>query len=268
MRFPISFLKLAARSFAVLSLLLVCGSLRAQQPKDLKPQGYVNDFAGVLSADAKEKLTALCTEVDQKAGAQIAIVTVSSLEGEAIEDYSIDLATRWGVGPKQQARGILILLAPTEHKYRFEVGYGLEGILPDGKVGSFGREGVPLLRQNDFSGAMLLWTNRVASVIAQDKGITLDAASQTPPPASDESQPASLPIFQIIFFLFFFGFPLLSYFIRLLFGRSRYSRGGRSPWWIGPFMGGGSWGGGGGGGGGFGGFGGGGFGGGGASGGW
>src|ERR1700676_1959659 len=113
---------------------------RAEQVKNLKPQGYVNDFAGVLSASAKEKLTALCAEVDRKAQAQIAIVTVSSLGGQPIEQFSIDLATQWGVGPKQQARGILILLAPNDRKNRVEVGYGLEAILPDGKVGGFGRE--------------------------------------------------------------------------------------------------------------------------------
>ena len=78
-------------------------------------------------------------------------------------NISIDLATAWGIGPKQKARGVLILLAPNDRKYRIEVGYGLEGILPDGKVGGFGREAVPFLRQNDYSGAVLLMTERVAA---------------------------------------------------------------------------------------------------------
>src|ERR1039458_1003367 len=95
--------------------------LHSEQVKSLKPQGYVNDFAGVLNAQAKGTLTALCAEVDQKTKAQIAIVTVSSLEGESIEQYSIDLATEWGVGPKQQARGLMILLAPNDRKDRIEV---------------------------------------------------------------------------------------------------------------------------------------------------
>jgi len=59
-------------------------------------------------------------------------------------------ATQWGVGPKQQARGVLILLAPNDRKYRVEVGYGLEAILPDGKVGGFGREWSPC-----FSGTIM-----------------------------------------------------------------------------------------------------------------
>src|SRR4029077_7304841 len=104
--------------FVVCVLVLAAAQLRAEQIKNLKPQGYVNDFAGVLSAPAKEKLAALCAEVDQKTKAQIAVVTVSSLEGEPVEQFSIDLATQWGIGPKQQARGVLILLAPNDRKYR------------------------------------------------------------------------------------------------------------------------------------------------------
>src|SRR5579864_2266929 len=112
-----------AKFFArpLLFLLVFCvPATRAEQVKNLKPQGYVNDFAGVLSASAKDKLTALCAEVDQKTKAQIAVVTVSSLEGEPVEQFSIDLAMQWGIGPKQKATGILILVAPNDRKYRFE----------------------------------------------------------------------------------------------------------------------------------------------------
>ncbi|MGH9732087.1 MAG: TPM domain-containing protein, partial [Candidatus Acidiferrales bacterium] len=94
----------------------------AQNPRSLRPQGYVNDFAHVLAPDSRKAIEALCQEVDRKAQAQIAVVTVRSLEGRSIEGYSIDLATRWGIGPKQKDRGVLILLAPNEHQYRIEVG--------------------------------------------------------------------------------------------------------------------------------------------------
>src|SRR5579864_4295482 len=279
---PRSYTSSAARYLVILSAILFSfptGTF-AQKLKDLKPQGYVNDFANVLSASAKQKLTALCAEVDTKAGAQIAVVTVSSLEGQEIEQYSVDLATRWGVGPKQQSRGVMILFAPNEHKYRFEVGYGLEEILPDGKVGGFGREAVPLLRQNNYDAAVLLMTQRVASVIAADKGVTLDALTGVAPPRShsgDSTSGSGITIHEIfiaIFVLIFLSRLILPIFL----GGPRYGRRGGSGWWIGPMIGGsmgrggGSWGGGGfgggGGGGGFGGFGGGGFGGGGASGSW
>jgi uncharacterized protein len=268
-----------AKSIArpLLFLLVLCvPAAGAEQVKNLKPQGYVSDFAGVLSAQAKDKLTALCAEVEQKAKAQIAIVTVSSLEGEPIEQYSIDLATQWGVGPKQSARGVLILVAPNDRKYRVEVGYGLEPILPDGKVGGFGREAVPFLRQNDYSGAVLLITQRVAGVIAADQKVTLDTLSGVPSPApeSDNSPAPFGNLVGVLVFAVFLFFPVIGFLLRLFFGfgGSARSRRGGGMWMGGPWYGGGSMGGGGswggGGGGGFGGFGGGSFGGGGASGSW
>jgi serine/threonine protein kinase/TPR repeat protein len=153
------------------------GVSKPEQLKNLKPQGYVNDFALVLSTQAKEKLTAMCVEVDQKAKAQIAVVTVSSLEGEPVEQFSNDLAARWGVGRKQ-SRGVLILLAPNEGKYRIEVGDGLEPILSDDKVGRFSREGAPFLQRSDYDDATLLLTQRVADVIADDQ--TAERIPQTP----------------------------------------------------------------------------------------
>ena len=223
---PFRLAKILARSLLLVFVFCVPAT-RAEQVKNLKPQGYVNDFAGVLSAQAKDKLTALCAEVDQKAKAQIAIVTVSSLEGEPIEQYSIDLATQWGVGPKQSARGVLILVAPNDHKYRIEVGYGLEPILPDGKVGGFGREAVPFLRQNDYSGAVLLITQRVASVIAEDQKVTLDTLSgvSTAAPEADTA-PSPFeklaPLMPII--LIFIFFPVVGFLARLFFGGSTRSR--------------------------------------------
>jgi uncharacterized protein len=272
---PFRLPKFVARSLLVL-LVLCVPAARAEQVKNLKPQGYVNDFAGVLSAQAKDKLTALCAEVQQKTKAQIAVVTVSSLEGEPIEQFSIDLATSWGIGPKQLDRGILILLAPNDHRDRIEVGYGLEPILPDGKVGGFEREAVPLLRQNDYSGAVLLFTQRVAAVIAEDQKVTLDTLSGISPsePETDNSPAPSGNLVEFLIFAVFLFFPLIGFVLRLFFGfgGSARSRRGGGMWMGGPWYGGGSMGGGGswggGGGGGFGGFGGGSFGGGGASGSW
>ncbi len=213
---------------------------RAEQVKNLKPQGYVSDFAGVLSAQAKEKLTALCAEVDQKTKAQIAVVTVSSLEGEPVEQFSIDLATQWGVGPKQQARGVMILLAPNDRKYRIEVGYGLEAILPDGKVGGFGREAVPFLQRNDYDGAVILLTQRVAAVIAIDQNVTLDALSGIAPPApASEPDNSLFPMSSIVWLLIFVVFlfsPGLGFILRLLLGGSMVTpRRGGGMWMGGPW---------------------------------
>jgi len=277
---PFPLAKSVTRS--LLFLLVFCvPAARAEQIKNLKPQGYVSDFAGVLSAQAKDKLTALCAEVDQKANAQIAVVTVSSLEGIPVEQFTHDLFTEWGVGPKQKDRGVMILVAPNDRKYWTEVGYGLEPILPDGKVGGFGREAVPFFRQNDFSGAILLVTQRVAAVIAEDQKVTLDALSGSAPPPDTESPDnpriTALGFVVVLIVVIFFLSPASNFILLFFFGQSVLS-GRRRGWWAGgpPFgggswgSGGGSWGGGGfgGGGGGFGGFGGGSSGGGGAGGGW
>lgn len=262
----------------ILALVFLClGLAKAQSPAQIKPTGYVIDSAGILSQSAKDQLTALCTEVDQKAQAQIAVVTVKSLDGRPIEDYSIDLATRLGVGPKKSDRGVMILFAIDDHRDRVEVGYGLEPILPDGKVGSFLREVVPYLRSGDYDAAVLLVTRRVADVIAADRGVQLTGAI---PPAPSENRRGGLTPGQIIGLLFaIFVFFL---FVRGISGAMGPPYGGSGGWWVGPLIGasmarggwrggggfGGGFGGGGGGGGGFGGFGGGGFGGGGASGSW
>jgi uncharacterized protein len=167
-------------TFVLLSALLA--ALNADSQKDIKPRGYVNDFAEVLSSSTKAQLTALCEEVDQKAQAQIAVSTVKSLDGRSIEDFSIDLATQRGMGPEQSERGVLILLAVEDRQYRFEVGHGIEPILPDGKTGSFGREAMPYLWQANYDAALLLMSRRVADVIAQDRGITLTTPQPVPPP--------------------------------------------------------------------------------------
>src|SRR5579863_2040930 len=238
---PYRLAKSVARPLLLL-LLLCVPATRAEQVKNLKPQGYVNDFAGVLSAQAKDKLTALCAEVQEKTKAQIAIVTVSSLEGEPVEQYSIDLATAWGIGPQQKDRGVLILVAPNDRKYRVEVGYGLEGILPDGKVGGFGREAVPFLRQNDYSGAALLMTQRVAQVIAADQRVTLDSLSGAPPPPSEPDNslfPMSSIVWLLIFIIFLVS-PVAGFILNLLLGGVIGSRRGRGSWG-GPRYGGGGW---------------------------
>jgi len=226
--------------FAVCSLLR--GALSAQDPEQLTPQGYVNDFANVLSQSAREQLTALCTEVEQKAQAQIAIVTVKSLGGRAIEDYSIDLATRWGVGPKQKDRGLMILLAVDDHKDRFEVGYGLEGILPDGKVGSFEREAVPLLRAGNYDGAVLLMTRHAADVIAADRGVTLSGSSPAPPPEISSDRGFDPGVLGLI--LFGVGILVVFAFAKRNLTGGGSGRHGGSGWWVGPLIGSG-WGGGG-----------------------
>ena len=248
----------------LLAALALSGPLAAESVSQLKPTGYINDFANVLSADAQAQLTNLCQQIDEKAQAQIAVVTVKSLDGSDIESYAVDLYKKWGIGNKKTDHGVLILLATDDRKYRVEVGYGLEPILPDGKVGGFGREAVPYLRSGDYNSAVSLLTTRVASTIAADAGVQITGMAARPPTQYQQRPEEPISLGKLIFWGIVILVILATPLRKVLF------------WWLlmggggGGYRGGGGWGGGGfgGGGGGFGGFGGGSSGGGGASGSW
>ena len=129
------------RISAILWIVLGAAVWVAAEPiASLHATNYVNDFAGVLDAATQARLNDLCQQVDQKAHAQIAVVTVKSVDGQDVVSYAVALYQKWGIGAKGKDRGVLILLATEDRKYWTTVGYGLESILPDGKVGGFGRE--------------------------------------------------------------------------------------------------------------------------------
>ena len=168
------------------SWLIVAGSVllvvaaQAEPVSKLKATDYVNDFAHVLNQNSIAQMDEICRQIDQKAHAQMAVVTIHSLDGSDIESYAVDLFHQWGIGSKSKDTGVLILYAIDDHRARIEVGYGLEPILPDGKVTSFQREAIPLMRSGNYSQALLLVTSRVANVIAQDAGVQAhDPATRT-----------------------------------------------------------------------------------------
>ena len=267
----------------VLCLVLCVTTItRAEKIKDIHPAGYVTDLAGILQPQAKTQLEAMCTELEQKTGAQMAVVTVKSLEGEEIDPYAVDLFKQLGVGKKKEDNGVLLLVAPNDRKYRIEVGYGLEPVINDARAGDAGRLMVPYFRRGDYSGGITAAAAQLAKYIADDKGVTLTGMPEVRPVRHQHSDNSGLGLWIVL------GIILLV-FLMSRSGRSSGldGRGGGigSGWWIGPVIGGmasrrrggggwsggGGWGSGGGwggGGGGFGGFGGGGSGGGGASGSW
>ncbi|MGA7931027.1 MAG: TPM domain-containing protein, partial [Candidatus Sulfotelmatobacter sp.] len=171
------------------ALLLVLAA-QAEPVAKLKATDYVNDFAHVLDQNTIVQIDEICRQIDEKAHAQIAVVTVHSLDGSDIESYAVDLFHQWGVGSKSTNRGVLILYAIDDHRARIEVGYGLEPILPDGKVGGFQREAIPLMRSGNYNQALLLVTSRVAQVIAQDAGIQLTTPHLAPAPAEPPERPS------------------------------------------------------------------------------
>lgn len=233
--------------FAFLILLLACCSFGwAEKVSEIRPQGYVTDLAQVIDPATKAKLEALCAEVQQKADAQIAVVTVNSFDGRTREDYAADVYKQLGVGSKKENRGVLILVAPKERQYKIEVGYGLEPVINDARAGDIGREMVPSLRSGDYSAAVLLATTRVAQLIAADKGVQLNGVPTNQARAPASETPWWIPVLVIV---------IIFLIVRAL---SRAGRGGRGgprsggggsalPWLLaGSALGGrgGSWGGG------------------------
>jgi uncharacterized protein len=247
----------------------------AENIKDIHPTSYVTDLAHIIAPDSKTRLENLCLELEQKTGAQMAIVTVRSLDGQDVDQYGNDLFKQLGVGNKKDNRGVLLLVAPTERTYRVEVSYGLEPVINDARAGDAGRLMRSYFVQGNYSAGIEAAAWQLAKYIADDRGVTLTATPPARPARPRQDNSRSFPIWPILIFIF-----VVINIIRALSGggSGRGGRGGGSGWWIGPMIGGmlggggggfgGSSGGGGGGGGGFGGFGGGSSGGGGASGSW
>ncbi len=162
-----------ALTVSLLMLSLFAPSAATAQLERPKPKGWVNDFANVISSKAKKRLTALCVEVDEKTHAQIAVVTIDSTGSTSIDDYATSLFNRWGIGHKGENRGIMIILAISDRKYRIEVGRGFETLFPNERVVGIGAEMVPDLKQQHYSEALLHTTDEIAHIIAKDRGVTL-----------------------------------------------------------------------------------------------
>jgi uncharacterized protein len=224
-------MKRRVRVSAILWILLGAAVWVAAEPIDsLHATNYVNDFAGILDAATQARLNALCQQVDQKAQAQIAVVTVKSVDGQDVVSYAVALYQKWGIGAKGKDRGVLILLATQDRKFGASVGYGLEPILPDGKIGGFRREAVPYLTSGNYAAGLALMTSAIADVIAKDAGVTLDNQPQLAAPRQRPAPSGGISPIVIILIIIFVVIPVL----RALFRGGGPGRGsGGSGFWSG-----------------------------------
>lgn len=131
--------------------------------------GRVNDHARMLDSETTARLEQTLKDHEAKTGQQVVVLTVPSLEGDALEDFSLKVSRTWKLGRAGKNDGILVLIARDDRKMRIEVGYGLEGTLPDALCGRIIRdEMVPRFRENDFSGGISAGVDAVLSVLAGD----------------------------------------------------------------------------------------------------
>jgi uncharacterized protein len=157
---------------------LLSSALFGLDTSKLKPTGYVNDFAHVLTPQGQQRLEAYCADLERATGAQMAIVLVDTLDGDPIDDVANTLYRQWGIGKKGKDEGVLLLFAIKDHKDRGEVGYGLEPVIPDGYVGGVLRGVRPVMRSGNYAGAILAAADELGQRIAQAKGVAL--TSQRP----------------------------------------------------------------------------------------
>jgi len=155
-----------------LSFSLFTSLALAQAPLP-KPTGRVNDFAELLSAPARAALEQRLQDVATKTSSEIAVATVTSLDGMSVEDYANRLFKEWGVGQAKTDNGVLILVAPNDRAMRIEVGYGLEGILPDGLAGEIRDEQfLPRFRDDDYAGGITAGVTRIADIVEKNQVLT------------------------------------------------------------------------------------------------
>ncbi len=249
--------------FFIAAIILSLSSLSYSQDIDFPEyRGYANDFAHILNADTINAIDSICSQVEDKTTAQIAVVTVATTADVTIEEYAVRLFEKWGIGLKDKDNGVLILMAVSDKKVRIETGYGLEGALPDAFSSQIIYQVmVPAFKQGDFQAGLILGTIAVAESIAKEYNVELVMAEGAPRNLMrSKKNQAGKAIIYLILFILMFGMRSGLLFFWIL-GPTGRRRGG---YWYGS----GSSASGGGFGGGFGGFGGGFSGGGGASGGW
>jgi uncharacterized protein len=129
----------------------------------------VHDFANLLSADQIGRLESLIDDVERKTTAEIAVVTVNSLDGMTVDDYGYELFNTWKIGQKDLNNGVLLVVAPNERRMRIEVGYGLEPLLTDSRCGEIrDNQLLPKFREGNFAAGIEDGTHAIADALLAD----------------------------------------------------------------------------------------------------
>jgi uncharacterized protein len=161
------------RTLFVLMLFLVMGATSAlAYSSPGKPTGYLSDFAGILSAETKATLEPKLYQLEASTSAQIAVVTIKSLDGDTIENYAEKLFQDWGIGQKGKDNGALLLVAVDDREMRIEVGYGLEPIITDALSSRIIRNQItPAFKAGDYNRGILEGTEGLIAAAYGDETV-------------------------------------------------------------------------------------------------
>ena len=159
-----------------------------------KQDGFVKDITGTLSAEQEAKLEAFSAKLEAKTGDQVATLVVNSLGDDSVEDAAVKTFEKWGIGQKKKDNGVLFLIAVKDKKIRIEVGYGLEGTLPDGKTGEIlDKAVIPFLKKGQFAEG--IEAGHISIIKSIDPTISLQ---ETPPQPHPVQRPVPLTTLQQI----------------------------------------------------------------------
>jgi uncharacterized protein len=158
------FRRMVVIALAAAALLLFGSAAWAQSFP--QPQGFVSDFAGVIDPFDREILESQLQTLADENGAEVAVVTVLTLDGDTIEDYAVRLFESWGIGQAEADNGVLFVTALAERQVRIEVGYGLEPVITDGRAGRIlDNEVLPHFRDGDYSAGILAGAAAIEDLI-------------------------------------------------------------------------------------------------------
>lgn len=216
--FPLRLNWLLGPSLAVVCLLIVSSSAWAQKAVP-ELTGRVVDLAQMIDANDEADLVARLAAHEQSTGNQIAVLTVDSLAGENLEEFSLRVARTWALGQKDRDNGVLFLVAKNDRKMRIEVGYGLEGTLTDAIASFIIRQTVaPLFRQGLFNGGIVAGTGQIIDVLESDEAALQEWKDRSAPTSSGEEPEWPIYFFIALWLMIMFG-GLVSNILVRMFGR-------------------------------------------------
>jgi len=178
----------------ILYIFLVLSSVYIFADTDFpSPGSYVNDFANVLTSSEEEMLREMAEGLEKATTSELAVVTLETVRPLTIEEYSVRLFSKWGIGKKGKDNGVLVLVAINDREVKIEVGYGLEGILPDGLCGEIIRGYIiPEFKNARYGAGIIAGIDQIVSVISGGKKI----------PGQDEDREVGINPVVIIFLIF------------------------------------------------------------------
>nr|WP_312058376.1 TPM domain-containing protein [Fervidobacterium pennivorans] len=195
-------MRLKRTFYLILGLLFISNILLAVDFPKPTPYKYINDYVGVVEPEYVQKIISVGKELEDKTTAQVTAVIIDSLQGITIEEYAVELFRRWGIGQKGKDNGVLLLVAINDRQMRIEVGYGLEGAIPDGKAGRIRDEYIiPYFKEGDYSKGIYYGYLALAKEVAKEYNVELTFDVDAELPKSSSAYVETIVIVLIVVFI-------------------------------------------------------------------